>query len=201
MLGSKLTFRNPELSFHQDGIRKLQANRAWPCHLTGSSPSSYPPVQAKCQRRQGRRRGATSDISQTRQCLVARRTNSCVLEGRRIPTVASGRFQFCLQPLARCAALINPAADIFIAAGSVVPFPMNPRRNIQHSTFNAQPRRTGGPEFEQKLTKLTKGKGNKGKQIQCVKVPLSRISWFAIQKPFFPALVSLCGQFDGRQSR
>ena len=31
----------------------------------------------------GRCRGATMEISQTRQCLVSRQTNSCVLEGRR----------------------------------------------------------------------------------------------------------------------
>jgi hypothetical protein len=45
----------------------------------------------------GRCRGATSEISQTRQCLVSRQSNSCVLKGRRISPVPSRRFYFCHQ--------------------------------------------------------------------------------------------------------
>ncbi len=59
----------------------------------------------------GKCRGATMEISQTRQCLVWRQTNSCVLEGRRISPVPSGRFQFCHQHPARCAGLISSVAS------------------------------------------------------------------------------------------
>ena len=57
----------------------------------------------------GRCRGATGEISQTRQYLVSRQTNSCVLKRRRISPVSSGRFHFCHQPPARGAGLSSVA--------------------------------------------------------------------------------------------
>ena len=39
-------------------------------------------------------RGATEEISQTRQCLVPRQTSACVLKGRRISPDSSGRIHF-----------------------------------------------------------------------------------------------------------
>lgn len=56
----------------------------------------------------GRRRGATSEISQTRQYLVSRQTNSCVLEGRRISPVPSRGFHRCHQ---------HPAGGVKLCAG------------------------------------------------------------------------------------
>ena len=58
----------------------------------------------------GRCRGATLEISQTRQCLVSRQTNLGVLKGRWISPVPSGRFHFYHQYPARCAGLISSVA-------------------------------------------------------------------------------------------
>jgi hypothetical protein len=58
----------------------------------------------------GRCRAATLDFGQTRECLVSRQTNLCVLKGRRISPVPSGHFHLCHQYPARCAGLISSVA-------------------------------------------------------------------------------------------
>jgi hypothetical protein len=54
--------------------------------------------------------------------------------------------------------------------------PVNPRG--KHSTFNAQHRRTGSPEFEQKPTKLTKGEPERA-ALRFLGDLLFKIRWFA----------------------
>jgi hypothetical protein len=69
---------------------------------------------------------------------------------------------------------ITPPQHLLVESLSV-----NPGRNIQHSTFNAQPRRNEGPEFEQKPTKLTKeGRKQETADLRFLCDLLFKIRWF-----------------------
>jgi hypothetical protein len=71
----------------------------------------------------GRCRGATLDFSQTRECLVSRQANLCVLEGRGISPVPSGHFHLCHQYPARCAGLSRQANLCVLEGRGISPVP------------------------------------------------------------------------------
>jgi hypothetical protein len=85
----------------QDGGKRVMSPGARRKDIYGSSAILM--GKGKC-------RGAIEEISQTRQCLVSRQTNSCVLKGRWISPFPPGRFHFCHQYPVPCAGLISSVA-------------------------------------------------------------------------------------------